>query len=135
MGRTLGMGSQLAAPPAPTPEFPPGEDIQELIAKYLKKISERVAPPKYEVLQFVNGSVALFGDFDTGGNEVNAVVVDVKAGQLELFLSNDGGTTNITPYTFTNVGQPFQMLLVLKSRHFSWTCNAACLASITFQAL
>src|SRR5690348_15386209 len=106
MGRTVGMGAGLVAPPAPTPELPPDTDLQELIAKYLKRIAERVAPPKYEVLQFVNGTVQLFGDFDTGGNEVNSVVVDVKAGQLDLFLTNDGGTTNITPYTFTALGQP-----------------------------
>lgn len=135
MGKTQGFGSQLVAPPAPPPEVPPDRDVNELIYLELKKIRERVAPPKYEVMQFVNGTISLAGDFDTGGNQINAITVDVQAGQLNLWLTIDGGTTNIPPYVFTNVGQPFQMLIVLKDRHISWTCTAACLASITLQAL
>ncbi len=135
MGKTQGLGSELVAPPRPAPEIPPDSDVLTLIYQELKKIRDRVAPPKYEVPLFVNGAVSLIGDFDTNGVQVNAVTVDVQAGVLNLWLTDDGGTTNIPPYVFTNVGQPFQMLLVLKDRHFSWTCNAACLASITLQAL
>lgn len=129
------MGSGLVAPPAPLPEVPPGKDVQELIYLELKKIRDRVAPPKYEVMQTINGAAKLFGDFETGGNEVNAIIVDVTAGNLFLWLTPDGGNTAIPPYTFTNTGQPFQMLLTLKARNFSWTCDAACTATLTFQAL
>jgi len=52
-----------------------------------------------------------------------------------LWLTADGGTTNIPPYTFTNVGQPFQMLLTLKNRQFSWVASANCTATLTIQAL
>jgi hypothetical protein len=135
MARTLGMGSQLSAPPAPQPEIPPGKDVQDLAYLELRKIRERVAPPKYEVIQTINGAAQTTGSFDTGGNEVNAIIVDVTAGTLSLWLTSDAGSTNIPPYTFTNVGQPFQMLLTLKNRQFSWVASAACTATLTIQAL
>jgi len=136
MSKTLGMGSQLAAPPAPPPEIPEGKDVNELMYLELRKIRERVAPPKYEVLLTVNGPAGNpTGDHDTGGNEVNAFIIDVTAGVLQLWMTADAGTTNIPPYTFTNVGQPFQMLVTLKARHISWIGNAACTATITVQAL
>lgn len=135
MGKTLGMGSQMVAPPAPEPLVPPGSDIQQLIYLELKKIRERTAPPKYEVLLTVNGSAQASGQFDTGGVEVNALIIDVTAGTLQLWLTSDGGNTNIAPYTFTNVGQPFQMLLTLKNRQISWLATATTTATITVQAL
>src|SRR5207244_3177204 len=135
MGKTLGMGSQLSAPPAVAPEVPPGKDIQELIYLELKKIRERVAPPKYEILQTINGAAQTTGQFDTGGVEINSIIVDVTAGTLSLWLTADAGSTNIPPYFFTALGQPFQMLLTLKNRQFSWIASAACTATITIQAL
>lgn len=135
MGKTLGMGSQLSAPPAPPPEIPPGKDVLELIYLELKKIRDRVAPAKYEIIQTINGSAQTTGSFDTGGVEVNAIIVDVTAGTLQLWLTSDAGATNIPPYTFTNVGQPFQMLLPLKNRQFSWIATATTTATLTIQAL
>lgn len=135
MAKTIGMSSQLASPPAPPPEVPPGKDLLELIYLELKRIRERTAPPKYEVIQTVNGSAQTTGDFDTGGIEINSLVVDVTAGTLQLWLTTDAGLTNIPPYTFTALGQPFQMLLTLKNRHLSWVATANCTATITIQAL
>jgi hypothetical protein len=136
MGRTLGMGAQLAAPPEPEPLVPPGQDVSELSYLELKKIRQRVAPPKYEVILFANGLQSLAGDFDTNGIEVNGIIINVIAGTLKLWLTADAGSTTIPPYTFTSSpGAPVQLLLTLKDRHFSWTNDAATLASITIQAL
>jgi hypothetical protein len=136
MARSLGMGAGLVAPPAPTPPLTEQEEenLLETLVLEFRKIRKRVAPPIYERIIPINLASGATGDIDTMGNEVNAIIVDVLSGTLQLWLSTDAGSTAVPPYTFTAVGTPVQLLIPLRERHFSWQASGATVATLTIQA-
>ncbi len=136
MSQSLGMGTGLVAPPAPTPLLSEQEEenLLETLVLEFRKVRKRVAPSIYERIIPINLAAGATGDIDTQGNEVNAIIVDVLSGTLQLWLSTDAGSTAVPPYTFTAVGVPVQLLIPLRERHFSWQASGATVATLTIQA-
>lgn len=131
-----GYGTQLANVGVIDPE-PPASPPEERSADDLKAIRERVAAPIVEQKFLLNftaaeSTAAVIKTVDASQFAINSIVVNVLTGTLDFWLGDDASAGGTPDFRFTNVGQPVQVLLPLKTRRFSFLANGGAVTGKMF---